>query len=121
MYTASKVFTTYLAESLSFEWRDKVDVISYRPASVNTNMNPDDRGDPGFITPERAAYTCFRDLGLQGMTYGHHGHHSVANLINLFSHGMKDGPSDSGMRKEWEGRYKKKEGELTTINGDQKV
>jgi len=37
--------------------------MSYCPASVDTNMNPNDKKEPGFITPEKSAEVCFRDLG----------------------------------------------------------
>ena len=68
-----------MGEALAFEFKDTVDVISFRPASVDTNMNPNQR--PGekvvkkalkwdFISPERAAFCCFRDLGNEDMTYG---------------------------------------------------
>jgi len=84
MYCASKTFTTYIAECLNFEWKDRVDVISYRPASVDTNMNPNDKKEPGFILPDRAAETCFRDLGYMDMTRGHSGHHWGMNFIKLW-------------------------------------
>jgi len=40
IYSATKVFGSYIAEALNYEFKDKVDVLSYRPASVNTLMNP---------------------------------------------------------------------------------
>jgi short-subunit dehydrogenase len=38
LYAASKVFVTYLAQALSYELSDKVDVFSYEPGYVETNM-----------------------------------------------------------------------------------
>lgn len=78
LYSSSKVFTSFMGEALAYEFKDTVDVISFRPASVNTNMNPNQkRGvkteklNPDYISPERATFCCFRDLGhRQGMTYG---------------------------------------------------
>ena len=70
MYSASKVFNTYMAEALNFEWKDKVDVLSYRAGCVDTNLNPNKGIFPGYITTERAATCCLRDLGLQPVTYG---------------------------------------------------
>ena len=66
VYSSTKIYASYLAEALAYEFKDTVDVISYRPGEVDTNMNPNGDGDlrPGFITPERAAVVCFRDLGI---------------------------------------------------------
>ena len=84
MYSSTKVFTTYLARALSYEMKDTVDVIAYCPGEVDTNMNPN-KGEklaPGFITAERAAETCFRDLGLEDMSYGDKIHELQANKMN---------------------------------------
>lgn len=77
LYSSSKVFTSFMGEALSYEFKDTVDVISFRPASVDTNMNPNlSKGikvkklNPDYITPDRAAFCCFRDLGNEDMTYG---------------------------------------------------
>ena len=78
MYSSSKAFTTFIGEGLAYEFKKKVDVISFRPASVDTNMNPNPKKGEAvvkklrwdYITPERAAFCCFRDLGKQDMTYG---------------------------------------------------
>ena len=54
-YSATKSFCTYMGEGLNFEFKDTIDVISYRPASVDTNMNPDRKVNNEYITPERSA------------------------------------------------------------------
>ena len=43
IYCASKTFCCFLGEGLFYEFEGKVDVISYNPASVDTNMNPADK------------------------------------------------------------------------------
>ena len=40
IYSASKTFASYLGEGLYYEFENKVDVLAYNPASVDTNMNP---------------------------------------------------------------------------------
>ena len=92
LYSSSKVFISYLGEALGYEFRDTVDVISYRPASVDTNMNPNKKfGEEAgkklkwdYITPERAAFCCFRDLGHEYMTYGDIVHELFSLLIRSF-------------------------------------
>ena len=74
LYSSSKIYTSYLAEALAYELKDTVDVISYRPGEVDTNMNPNNSGRQGFISAERAVTVCFRDLGVDHMTYGDESH-----------------------------------------------
>ena len=65
-YSATKTFATYIGEGLYYELQDTVDVISFRPGNVDTNMNPyDDEKNKGgdYISPAYAASYCFRDLG----------------------------------------------------------
>jgi len=50
VYSATKVFDSYIAEALNYEFKGKVDVLSYRPASVDSNMNPKQKNSSGFIT-----------------------------------------------------------------------
>ena len=38
LYAASKVYGKYLAEALNYELKEKVDVISYEPGFVCSNM-----------------------------------------------------------------------------------
>jgi len=80
MYSSSKVFNTWIAEALNFEWKEKIDVLSFRAGCVDTKLNPDKKVFPGYITPERAAVACFRDLGLQHMTYGDWSHQVIVNI-----------------------------------------
>ena len=49
--------------------KDKVDVMTYKPGCVDTNINPASVYGK-FITTELAAKMCFRDLGHQPMSYG---------------------------------------------------
>ena len=73
IYSSTKIFASNLAQSLSFTMDGLVDVLCYEPAGVDTKMLRvaiDTKKEPLIITPERAADTCFRDLGYQRLTYG---------------------------------------------------
>ena len=39
-YAATKSFDSFIAEGLNFEFKDKIDVMSYKPSAVETLMNP---------------------------------------------------------------------------------
>ena len=41
LYSASKIFVTYLAQALSYELGDNIDVFSYEPGYVETKMTSD--------------------------------------------------------------------------------
>ena len=61
MYAATKSFDTFIAEGLNYEFAGKVDVISYRPASVESLMNPKKKGASGFINSARYKH-AWKDL-----------------------------------------------------------
>ena len=80
VYSATKCFDTFIAEALNYEFKDKVDVLSYRPASVDSLMNPKKKNASGFITSDEAAVYCLSNLGRTPMTHGYWGH-ELSGLI----------------------------------------
>ena len=72
LYSATKVFESYLAEALNCELKQKVDVISFKPSQVVTNMSIAMKKAPDAqcISAQRAAEVCFRDLGSSPATNG---------------------------------------------------
>ena len=76
-YAASKSYEAFLATALSYEVKEKIDVISYEPAYVHSQMV---KRKPGkdCITKERAAEVVFRDLGKDTRTFGAFRHHFIA-------------------------------------------
>ena len=79
-YAAAKSFASYMAEGLNFEFKGKIDVMSYQAGEVATKMLGRYVPDRRTITPERAAESCFRDLGLYPMTRGAF-RHDVGNWL----------------------------------------
>ena len=55
LHSASKAFDSYLAESLNYELRGKVDVLSYQAGETITKMLGRFEQDINTITAERAA------------------------------------------------------------------
>ena len=86
IYSAAKIFTSYLGEGLYYEFEGKVDVLNYMPASVETNMNNEEKAgsSAGFISPEVAVETSLRDLGIEPNTYGHSSHENIVNIMSMF-------------------------------------
>ena len=81
MYSASKTFSSYLAEGLNFEWAGKVDVLSYRPSNVYSQMNTGNPNWHDFISADRSAESCLRDLGCEVMTYGDAKHERMSYYL----------------------------------------
>lgn len=75
-YCATKTFASFMAEGLHVETEGKVDIMSYQPGLVATKMvgMHNDAPKYGAITPEHAAASCFRDLGIYPMTRGAYSH-----------------------------------------------
>ena len=99
-YNASKAFTSFVAEALAYEWKDKVDVQNYKPGNVDTNMSPKDPQRGSFLTTERAAEACFRDLGLYVSTYGDSDHHLASNMMKVFQKSSLDKAQYDQMKKD---------------------
>lgn len=82
-YCATKAFDHFLAHGLNLELDGKVDVLSYVPGPVNSNIIRSEAGRKemkdgkvaGMISCERAAETCLRDIGYnQIYTFGAFSH-----------------------------------------------
>ena len=69
-YSSTKSFASFIAEGLNYELEGKVDCMSYQAGEVTTKMLRRFNTDSRTITPQRAADTCFRDLGYTPMTRG---------------------------------------------------
>jgi len=55
LYSATKVFDSFLAEGLSYELSDKIDVMSYMAGKTATKLLGNPKTDHETIAPERAA------------------------------------------------------------------
>lgn len=83
-YSCGKGFDDFIARGLHVEFAGKVDVISYNAGMVNTPFIRDEdtktQMQGMMITPDEAAASCFRDLGLSDNTKGAF-KHSVGDLF----------------------------------------
>jgi len=69
-YSAAKSFSSFVAEAMNTEFKGKIDCMSYQAGEVATKLLGRQKTDMRTITVERAADTCFRDLGHMPMTRG---------------------------------------------------
>ena len=102
-YSAAKIFCSYIAEGLSYEFEGKVDVINYMPAVVKTNIfKPEDmetsHNDPSAITATEAVSSIFRDLGIDAMTYGDIKHRNLHYMMGGMSKNTMMKMANDGMR-----------------------
>lgn len=69
IHSSTKIFTSYLAQTLNYELRSQADVLYYQPYKVHTK-EVGNLADSFTISTERAANVCFRDLGSTSLTNG---------------------------------------------------
>lgn len=69
-YSAVKTFATHLAKCLNYEFRGKVDIMSYNPGMVTTKMSNAKQTNSKVISEDRAAEVAFKDIGCTDETSG---------------------------------------------------
>lgn len=82
LYSATKGFSHYLSVGLSEKYEGRVDIMSYVPANVETNMAISE-SSPIMITPKKAVNECLKDLGVKTVSYGHWLHTFVVYFMEL--------------------------------------
>ena len=74
-YSAAKSFSSYIAEALHIELKDKIDVISFQCGEVHTKLlGAGQKKAFHIITTERATGGSLRDIGSRSMTHGAFAH-----------------------------------------------
>lgn len=74
-YSASKTFSSFVAQALHYEVKDKIDVLSWLPGHVDTKLPADHRsGCSNTISSYQAIEGMLRDLGKERKTFGHRNH-----------------------------------------------
>lgn len=76
-YSSAKSFASFLGQCLNFELEGKIDVMSYQAGEVATKLLGKFKTDMRTITPDTAAKSCLRDLGIHPLSNGS-GKHEVA-------------------------------------------
>lgn len=74
MYCATKAFTSFLAEGLHYEVKDKCDVLSWEPLFVETKMSNKKAGDSGSLTTQYAVKEMHKHIGKEIRTPGNPSH-----------------------------------------------
>ena len=83
-YSATKGFVTLLAKSLYYEVKDSIDVLSFNPGLVSSNMIPLPAGSRNgdVVSANEAVTDCLRNLGHVSFTYGCETHSKFAQNNN---------------------------------------
>ena len=80
-YSMSKSFSSFLAEGLNIELKEKVDVMSFQPGEVQTKLLGDRKT---AVTVQQASKGCLRDLGTTDLTYGAFTHDKQMRMTPRF-------------------------------------
>ena len=73
-YSASKAYVDFLSRALSYEYGNKIDILSVRPSEVSTPMTFNKQTDIMTIMPKDCAKGFLKDLGYEKVTNGHWSH-----------------------------------------------
>lgn len=81
IYGACKSFIDHLSIPLSFEYRHQLDVLSFQPTVMATDMATGTEPAAITISPQRAAHAALSQLGHTQTSHGHWRHGLLAALI----------------------------------------
>ena len=74
-YSAAKGCATYLAQALSYEVKDKIDVMSWEAGMSATNfIKGNEEMKKNLETPSKSVDGMLKDIGRERLTYGSFGH-----------------------------------------------
>ena len=84
IYSATKAFNDYLSRGLAEEYPN-IDILSFKPGLISTNMTSNKAVDIQTVTPEVVTSTALRFLGSTQTTFGHWKHKLNAFVIAIRS------------------------------------
>lgn len=85
LYCASRAFEGVFSESLTKEFHDKIDVLSYSPFYFSNSENRFNKGNFWNIEPTRAVHACLKEIGYEAKTYGHWKHNLMAMWMHVWN------------------------------------
>lgn len=69
-YSSSKAFSSWFAQALHFEVKDKIDVLAWECGEVSTKMRNAPANGKTILTTDQAINGALRDLGKEYVTQG---------------------------------------------------
>jgi len=106
IYGATKSFDDYFSRVLDYELSEKIDILSFSPLFVSTNMTGF-RKDFGAISSKEAVEGVMGEIGYKNQTYGHWKHQIMGFLLGCVL--GWEGVVKWVIRKEWVQKMVKKE------------
>jgi len=73
---------------MNVQLKHKMDVMTWEPGYVRTNMTKLSHDKVTMSTPERAVEACFRDIGNDAHTHGCLGHEVTALMLQFMPQAM---------------------------------
>jgi len=80
-YSAAKAFSSWFAQALHFEVKDKIDVMSWECGEVSTKMRNAPANGTSILTTDQAINGALRDIGKEYMTMGAFRHGFMHSLF----------------------------------------
>ncbi|KAL4473215.1 hypothetical protein ABPG72_015596 [Tetrahymena utriculariae] len=84
MYSGTKVFNDYFSKSMGEEYKGIIDVLSLKPAYVDTPLVSQIKEKKLCISPQECANAALNNLGRYEETNGHYKHMFASFIQNMF-------------------------------------
>ena len=85
LYCASRAFEDMFSESLTNEFHEKIDVLTYTPLYLSNYQNKFNKGKFWNIEPRKAVGACLKEIGYERKTYGHWKHKLMARWMEMLN------------------------------------
>lgn len=85
LYCASRAFEDMFAESLTNEFHDKIDFLSYTPLYMSNSEHKYNKNSFWTIDPNKGVSACLNEIGYERKTYGHWKHKLVATWMKMLN------------------------------------
>lgn len=90
LYGACKAFIDHLTVPLAYEYRERLDVLSFQPTVMSTAMATGTEPAAITITPQMAAHAALSQLGRCTTSHGHWRHAMLAALFRVLPSGRRN-------------------------------
>lgn len=85
LYCASRAFEIMFSESLTNEFHEKIDVLTYTPLYLSNPHHKFNEGNFWNINPKKAVDSCLKEIGYETKTYGHWKHKLMARWMQMLN------------------------------------
>ena len=88
-YCSSKLYDDFLSRALTYEYKEKIDFLSFKPLLVSTPLTRNLAGCL-ILNKNECVKGSLRVVGCRTESFGHWSHHIQGEVSMIFSKGVQD-------------------------------